>query len=211
MKQAIVTEEKIPSIEVFTEGNMNIRRTLVQLKRFVQQLIGYGVNQQWYVRILGQQESGKERGLFNNPHGLRWHHDQLLICDTDNNRIQVLDKHCKWVDEIRFDDRDTFPKAFQPWAVAIYNENYHITDIGNNQIIICDKRYKVIQLIANSKDILVYGIAILAGHALVTDQKGNSVLKYTGEGDSLQGAKVGSLMTHNWGTPILLLQQITVS
>ncbi|XP_070551853.1 tripartite motif-containing protein 2-like [Ptychodera flava] len=156
-----------------------------QLPKWVKKLMGHivlDINEEWSVQILGLQKPGTKQGLFNNPNGLRWHHGQLLVCDTNNNRIQILAKHYSYrsVDEIRF---DSMTNAFQPWAVTVYRKEYYISDIGNNQIIICDKCHEILQTIAVTPDISVHSITVIAGFAVVTDHKGNKVLKYNKKGN----------------------------
>ncbi|XP_070551897.1 myosin-M heavy chain-like [Ptychodera flava] len=90
----------------------------------------------WSVRILGTWSSTRTPGNFNCPRGLRWHRTRLVVCDRQNHRVQILDEDNQYEAEIRFDSQ--FPNHFQPWDVAISDDDkYYITDIGNNQIIVC--------------------------------------------------------------------------
>ncbi|XP_070547412.1 tripartite motif-containing protein 2-like [Ptychodera flava] len=131
----------------------------------------------WTLQVLGSVESGTEPGQFNEPRGLAWHGDQLVICDTENHRIQILNKNKVVIEIIRFDGQ--FDKEFKPWDVAISPDgHFFITDIGNNQIIICDQNKKIIQIIPQSADIEVRSITVMAAFIFVTDSKGKSLIKY---------------------------------
>ncbi|XP_070547438.1 uncharacterized protein [Ptychodera flava] len=132
---------------------------------------------EWTLQVLGSVQSGTEPGQFNYPNGLAWHGDQLVICDTENHRIQILNKNKVVIEIIRFDGQ--FDKKFKPYAVAISPDgHFFITDIGNNQIIICDQNIQIIQIIPQSADILVGSIAVMAAFIFVTDSKGKSLIKY---------------------------------
>ncbi|XP_070547832.1 myosin-2 heavy chain, non muscle-like [Ptychodera flava] len=149
-------------------------------KRYIGQkkkLDGRHGGHKWTLQILGSDESGTEPGQFNEPKGLAWHGDQLVICDTENHRIQILNKNKVVIEIIRFDGQ--FKKKFKPWDVAISPDgHFFITDIGNNQIIICDQNKKIIQIIPQSADIEVRSITVMAAFIFVTDSKGKSLIKY---------------------------------
>ncbi|XP_070547762.1 uncharacterized protein [Ptychodera flava] len=139
--------------------------------------LGHYAGSEWTLQVLGSDESGTEPGQFNQPKGLAWHGDQLVICDTENHRIQILNKNKVVIEIIRFDGQ--FDKEFKPWDVAISPDgHFFITDIGNNQIIICDQNKKIIQIIPQSADIEVRSITVMAAFIFVTDRKGNSLIKY---------------------------------
>ncbi|XP_070547852.1 restin homolog [Ptychodera flava] len=131
----------------------------------------------WTEQVLGSWESGMEPGQFNSPHGLAWHGDQLVICETENHRIQILNKNKEAIEIITFDGQ--IDKEFKPYAVAISPDgHFFITDIANNQIIICDQNKKIIQIVSQSADIEVSNITVMAAFIFVTDSKGKSLIKY---------------------------------
>ncbi|XP_070552153.1 protein lin-41-like [Ptychodera flava] len=116
---------------------------------------------EWKVTVLGTQESGAEPGQFNWPNGLAWHGDELLVCDTDNHRIQIFDKN-NVVSFIQFDGQ--FQNPFRPVTVAVTPESHLvIADVGNRQIIICDMDRHIIQIITRNADKNVDNINYMAG------------------------------------------------
>ncbi|XP_070551050.1 tripartite motif-containing protein 3-like [Ptychodera flava] len=148
---------------------------------------GSSTSSSWSVQILGTWSSTREPGNFNSPRGLRWHRNRLVVCDRENHRVQILDEDNQYEAEIRFDSQ--FPNHFQPWDVAISDDDkYYITDIGNNQIIVCYQNCEIIQVI--NLTVKVYGITIMAGFVWVTDCQEYSILKYTLSGKFVAKAKL---------------------
>ncbi|XP_070581102.1 uncharacterized protein [Ptychodera flava] len=140
-------------------------------------LNGHMAGAEWMLRVLGSVKPGTGPGQFNKPQDLTWHGDQLVICDRDNNRIQILNKNKVVIEIIRFDGR--FDKKFRPYAVFISdNGDLFVTDVGNNQIIICDKNRQIDKTFPQSADIEVKGITVIAACIFVTDSKGKSLIKY---------------------------------
>ncbi|XP_070551049.1 uncharacterized protein [Ptychodera flava] len=129
----------------------------------------------WSVKILGTWSSTRTPGNFNCPRGLRWHRNRLVVCDRENHRVQILDEDNQYEAEIRFDSQ--FPNKFQPWEVAISDDKYYVTDIGNNQIIVCYQNCEIIEVIHLTAR--VNGITIMAGFVWVTECQEYSILKYT--------------------------------
>ncbi|XP_070547436.1 uncharacterized protein [Ptychodera flava] len=127
--------------------------------------IGRYGGSKWTLQVLGSRQSGTEPGQFNYPRGLAWHGDQLVICDIENHRIQILNKNKVVIEIIRFDGQ--FDKEFRPYAVAISPDgHFFITDISNNQIIVCDQNKEIIQIIPQSADIKVGSVTVMAAFIL---------------------------------------------
>ncbi|XP_070547628.1 uncharacterized protein [Ptychodera flava] len=170
ISEAISTEETSSSVEPKPIGGTKYIGTMKPVE-------GKHGGSEWTLQVLGSRQSGTEPGQFNSPNGLAWHGDQLVICDTENHRIQILNKNKVVIEIIRFDGQ--FDKKFKPLDVAISPDgHFFITDIGNNQIIICDQNKKIIQIIPQSADIEVRSITVMAAFIFVTDSKGKSLIKY---------------------------------
>ncbi|XP_070543107.1 tripartite motif-containing protein 2-like [Ptychodera flava] len=127
---------------------------------------------------------------FNNPRGLTFHNDQLLVCDKSNNMVQILNQDYT-CEKVLGSFSGQFAKPFQPQSVAVSKDNhYYILDDSNLQIIVCDQNNKVIRIITLPADIDPWCIALLKGFVLVTDAKRSRLLKYTENGQFI--AEVGS-------------------
>ena len=65
---------------------------------------------------------------------------RFIICDTDNNRIQVFDENGKFL--MKFGSRgDNDGELNEPWSVAIDERSGRIivADTGNNRITLFDE------------------------------------------------------------------------
>ncbi|XP_070567593.1 tripartite motif-containing protein 3-like [Ptychodera flava] len=116
---------------------------------------------------------------FNNPCGLTFHNDRLLVCDKDNNIVQILNQDYT-CEKVLGTFSGQFAKPFKPQSIAVSQDNhYFILDYSNLQIVVCDQNNKVISIITLPADVNPYCIALLKGFVLVTDAKGHRLLKYT--------------------------------
>ncbi|XP_070567595.1 tripartite motif-containing protein 3-like isoform X2 [Ptychodera flava] len=116
---------------------------------------------------------------FKDPCGLTFHNDRLLVCDKNNNIVQILNQDYT-CEKVLGSFSGQFAKPFKPQSVAVSKDNhYFILDDNNKQIIVCDQNNKVIRIITLPADVNPYCIALLKGFVLVTDVKGHRLLKYT--------------------------------
>ncbi|XP_070531859.1 tripartite motif-containing protein 2-like [Ptychodera flava] len=119
---------------------------------------------------------------FNDPCGLTFHNDRLLVCDKGNNVVQILNQDYT-CEKVLGSFSDQFAKPFKPRSIAVSQDNYfYILDDNNLQIIVCDQNNKVIRIITLPGDTNPWCIALLKGFVLVTDAKGHRLLKYTTNG-----------------------------
>ncbi|XP_070567611.1 tripartite motif-containing protein 3-like [Ptychodera flava] len=158
----------------------------------------------WFKYTLeGQNSSPGQK--FNNPQGITFHNDRLLVCDQGNNIVQILNQDYT-CEKVLGNFSGQFAKPFRPQSVAVSQDNhYFILDDSNLQIIVCDQNDKVIRIITLPTDVNPWCIALLEGFVLVTDVKGHRLLKYTKNGQYV--AEVGGRGNgkHNSSTPALLL------
>ncbi|XP_070569238.1 uncharacterized protein [Ptychodera flava] len=116
---------------------------------------------------------------FNDPCGLTFHDDKLLVCDRLNNIVQILNEDYT-CEKVLGSFSGQFAKPFKPVSIAVSKDNhYFILDDSNLQIVVCDQNSKVISTITLPADIDPYCIALLKGFVLVTDVRGHRLLKYT--------------------------------
>ncbi|XP_070568699.1 tripartite motif-containing protein 2-like [Ptychodera flava] len=128
---------------------------------------------------------------FNNPQGLTFHDDKLLVCDKSNNIVQILNQDYT-CEKVLGSFSGQFAKPFQPQSVAVSKDNHYFILDGNNvQIVVCDQNNKVISIITLPAGVDPWCIALLKGFVLVTDVKGHRLLKYTKTGQYV--SEVGSL------------------
>ena len=111
-----------------------------------------------------------------------FHGDQLVVCDSANNIVQILNQDYT-CDKVLGSFDGQFAKPFQPEDVAVSHDNiYFINDKGNCQIVVCKQDNTIIRIITLPAGTDAYGIALLKGFVLVTEVKGHRLLKYTHDG-----------------------------
>ncbi|XP_070557115.1 uro-adherence factor A-like isoform X2 [Ptychodera flava] len=125
---------------------------------------------------------GHQGHKFKDVRGLAFHNDKLLVCDSDNNIVHILNQDYTCEKELgSFSDQ--FAKPFQPWSIAVSQDNlYFILDHSNEQIVVCDQNNKVIRIITLPTDSNPWCIALVSGFVIVTEVKGHHILKYSQTG-----------------------------
>ncbi|XP_070550089.1 uro-adherence factor A-like [Ptychodera flava] len=100
----------------------------------------------WSVTLVNGQH--KDQGQkFKRPRGLAFHRDKLVVCDSGNNIVQILNKDYT-CDKVIGSFDGQFAKPFRPLSVAISRFNhYFILDDENKQIVVCDENGKIIKII----------------------------------------------------------------
>ncbi|XP_077985643.1 uncharacterized protein LOC144440212 isoform X2 [Glandiceps talaboti] len=140
---------------------------------------------QWSEERIGR--SGEGPAEFNDPRGMAMTPtDLLLVCDKENQRIQILNKEFQCLDCITVTDE--FPQPFEPWDIAVSHDNqYFIYDDGNKQIIVTNQNKKIIRIICQSEDL--WGITVMGNFVLATDYYGHRLIKFTTMGDKVTEVK----------------------
>ncbi|XP_070568047.1 uncharacterized protein [Ptychodera flava] len=135
----------------------------------------------WSVRLLDGQ-GPKPGRKFKEPRGMVFLGDQLVVCDPDNNIVQILNEDYS-CDKVLGSFDGQFAQPFKPWDVAISNEShFYINDRGNIQIVVCNLINQILRIIALTGDICPYGIAVMVGFVFVTDVRHHYLRKYTEDG-----------------------------
>ncbi|XP_070549260.1 tripartite motif-containing protein 2-like [Ptychodera flava] len=142
------------------------------------------------VKTLGKK--GKEDSCFNNPRGIAFDKDgNLVVADSENHRIQVIDLDGKMVRMFTF---TRFDNKFEPWDVAISEESHlFMSDYGNKQIVVSDANGKFMISFGQTELRHPIGIAIHPHNGVVyvtdwdgngkdTDKDGHYIRKYTQDG-----------------------------
>ncbi|XP_077989936.1 E3 ubiquitin-protein ligase TRIM45-like [Glandiceps talaboti] len=125
------------------------------------------------VKTIGR--CGTHKGNFRNPRGIAMNnYGDMVVADSDNNRLQVIDidGNCKKIFEFT-----EFDNPFIPYDVAVSADNLYFTvDRGNNQIVVSDTNGKVVRRFGQYQIIYPYGIAVspLDGSVYVTEWDGKS-------------------------------------
>ncbi|XP_070545708.1 cingulin-like protein 1 [Ptychodera flava] len=156
----------------------------------------------WSMTLVNGQHQDQGQ-KFKRPRGLAFHRDKLVVCDTGNNIVQILNKDYT-CDKVIGSFDGQFAKPFRPLSVAISRFNhYFILDDENKQIVVCDENGKIIQIITlpeNTEE--VYDIALMDDFVLVTlrltspdtsvrpEDRGDRLVKYTQSGEYLAEVKV---------------------
>ncbi|XP_070545558.1 uncharacterized protein [Ptychodera flava] len=76
---------------------------------------------------------------FNDPCGLTFHNDKLLVCDKGNNVVQILNKEYT-CEKVLGSFSRLLVKPFQPVSVAVSQDNnYNILDDNNCKLLLQSK------------------------------------------------------------------------
>ncbi|XP_070551365.1 uncharacterized protein [Ptychodera flava] len=149
----------------------------------------------WSVQVLGTVDCGTEPGQFNEPYGVVWHGDRLLVCDTNNHRIQILNKNNVVIDIVQFDGQ--FPQPFKPVSVTISPQGRPIiADAGNQQMIVCNENFDIIQTIPQTAHVDLRSITAIGRFVYGCDWNDYAVLKY-----NIEDGKVMAKVRGQFGWP----------
>ncbi|XP_070545705.1 putative autophagy-related protein 11 [Ptychodera flava] len=151
----------------------------------------------WSMTLVDGQYKDQEQ-QFKSPGGLAFHCNKLVVCDSGNNIVQILNKDYT-CDKVIGSFDGQFAKPFRPLSVAISHFNhYFILDDENKQIVVCDENGKIIKIITlpeNTEE--VFDIALMDDFVLVTlsltsldtsvrpEDRGDRLVKYTQSGEYL--------------------------
>ncbi|XP_070573222.1 uncharacterized protein [Ptychodera flava] len=125
---------------------------------------------------------GHQGHKFKYVRGLAFHNDKLLVCDSGNNIVHILNKDYTCEKELgSFSGQ--FAKPFQPQSIAVSQDNlYFILDDSNVQIVVCNQNNKVIRIITLPTNSDPWCIALVKGFVIVTEVNGHRVMKYSQTG-----------------------------
>ncbi|XP_070546267.1 tripartite motif-containing protein 2-like [Ptychodera flava] len=150
----------------------------------------------WSMTLVNGQHQDQGQ-KFKSPRGLAFHRDKLVVCDSGNNIVQILNKDYT-CDKVIGSFDGQFAKPFRPLSVAISHFNhYFILDDANKQIVVCDENGKIIQIITLPENIkVVCDIALMDDFVLVTlsltslditrpEDRDDRLVKYTQSGEYL--------------------------
>ena len=81
-------------------------------------------------------ENGGNVGEFDGPFGVKYHNDQVYVCDCNNARVQVFDSDLNFVRS--FGTRGDGPGQFkQPWDIDFDAQgNIYVVDLYKGQVIV---------------------------------------------------------------------------
>ena len=79
------------------------------------------------MRLLDGQ-SPKPGQKFKDPRGMVFHGDQLVVCDPDNNIVQILNEDYTCDKVLGNFDGHSWVKKFWPFSVAVYKDIYFINE-----------------------------------------------------------------------------------
>ncbi|XP_070550114.1 uncharacterized protein [Ptychodera flava] len=177
-----------------------LQNKVVELEHQLEQsdLKKQGEKGDWSVTLVNGQHQDQGQ-KFKSPRGLAFHHDKLVVCDSGNNIVQILNKDYT-CDKVIGSFDGQFAKPFRPLSVAISRFNhYFILDDENKQIVVCDENGKIIQIITLPENIkVVWDIALMDDFVLVTlsltspdilvdpEDRDDRLVKYTQSGDYLK-------------------------
>ncbi|XP_070571162.1 tripartite motif-containing protein 3-like [Ptychodera flava] len=144
---------------------------------------------------------GPAEGQFNRPAGVAIDNDKdIVTADSNNNRLQIttIDGIVKKI--LKF---TKFRKPFIPIAIAIAKDNtYYSLDDGNKQVVVSNKKGRVIKRFGQNELKDPYGIAIspLTKNVYVTDKGDNCVRIYKPNGQYLKslGSQGSSQEQFSW-------------
>ncbi|XP_070555518.1 tripartite motif-containing protein 2-like [Ptychodera flava] len=167
------------------------------------------------VRDIGTK--GKDECQFSGPKGIATNkHGDLVTCDTNNNRVQIIDKDGKCKAAFTF---TLFKNPIKPCCIAISTEDeYFMTDVGNNRVVVSDENGQLYRFFGQKDLKYPYGISVspLDGSVYVTDwdgkiagtdkEKSHCVRKFTPDGQHIKSfGKYGTKRGHFRGPAYLAI------
>ncbi|XP_070550982.1 tripartite motif-containing protein 3-like [Ptychodera flava] len=147
-------------------------------------------------------------GRFRTPLGMGVAHDgNLVVADSENQRLQILNWYGKADDAIKL-GRRRFPKPCCPMDVAVSDDGTcYVSDQANEQIIVCSQKKGVISAFGEGAPVRPRGIALTKdGYVLTTDwwQERYCVKKYTKNGDLVSEFGLAKSSGDSMGWPLFL-------
>lgn len=119
-------------------------------------------------------------GDFNNPQGLFVRDNLIYVCDTDNNRIVILqrvgDNHIEVVDEIYEFSGDVEINTFsQPYDIfATETGELYIADTNNQRVLHLNSNYELVKVMTRPTDETVSQASDFLPTKLVVDRAGRA-------------------------------------
>nr|XP_006825867.1 PREDICTED: tripartite motif-containing protein 2-like [Saccoglossus kowalevskii] len=133
------------------------------------------------LKVIGKEGTGEVE--FKYPCGLAIGKEdgRLLIADSDNNRIQILDEELVFMKHMYFTQ---FKQKCSPFGVTSSNGKYFMTDRGNSQVIVSDYDGDVLGVFGNDRFKDPRGICVspFDGQLYVADFEKDTIEIYTIEG-----------------------------
>ncbi|XP_002737346.1 E3 ubiquitin-protein ligase TRIM71-like [Saccoglossus kowalevskii] len=130
---------------------------------------------------------GSGLGQFNSPWDVLIASDgNVLVCDSKNNRLQLLTLDGKHKQIIQFTG---FNEPFCPRCVAESQDcNYFITDSNNKQVVVCNSNFELIRCFGNGQLTYPAGICInpVNGRVYVVDNNSHYIRIYNQDGGYIQ-------------------------
>ncbi|XP_070555557.1 tripartite motif-containing protein 3-like [Ptychodera flava] len=154
---------------------------------------------------------------FSGPMGVVANrHGDLVTCDTNNNRVQIIDKDGNYKSAFTV---TLFKNPVKPYCIAISaEEEYFMTDRGNNRVVVSDENGQLHRYFGQAELKYPHGIAIspLDGSVYVTDwdgktagtdkEKSHCVRKFTPDGQHIKSfGKYGTKRGHFRGPAYLAI------
>jgi DNA-binding beta-propeller fold protein YncE len=146
------------------------------------------------IKYVGQK--GKNKGDFNDPHGVALYEGEVYVCDSDNHRIQVFDLDLKFCRSIG--SRGTGKGEFNaPRDVKFdISGNMYVAEFKNKRVQIMDIEGEFIQEFGEGKLCGPTGLHIADKNVYVSDYSGHCIVVYETSGQfvtsfGIQGHKEG--------------------
>ncbi|XP_070551685.1 tripartite motif-containing protein 3-like [Ptychodera flava] len=135
------------------------------------------------------------------------HDGNLVVADSENQRLQILNWYGKADDAIKL-GRRRFPKPCCPMDVAVSDDGTcYVSDQANEQIIVCSQKKGVISAFGEGAPVRPRGIELTKdGYVLTTDwwQERYCVKKYTKNGELVSEFGLAKSSEDSMGWPLFL-------
>jgi DNA-binding beta-propeller fold protein YncE len=105
----------------------------------------------------GYKDGQGKDASFDNPYGITIYNDQVIVADTWNHRIRLIDIKSRMVSTLagsgrhgRKDGQGEDASFNHPWGVAIYNDQVVVSDTYNQRIRMIDMKSRMVSTLAGS-------------------------------------------------------------
>ena len=135
------------------------------------------------IKCIGRR--GSKNGEFDDPRGVTIHSNQVYVCDTDNNRIQVFDLDLNFIRSIGSLGNGKGELARQYDVAFDTAGNMYVVEYGNNRVQVLDSSGRFIRIFGQEGEGKLSGptaLRIADKYAYVSDLLNHRIVVYETSG-----------------------------
>jgi hypothetical protein len=106
----------------------------------------------------GRKDGPSEDASFNNPKYVAVYNDQIIVTDTDNHRIRLIDMNTREVSTLAGSGRAEWKDGqgedasfYHPMGISVYNDQIIVADTNNHRIRLIDMSTREVSTLGNGR------------------------------------------------------------